>query len=102
VQSYFRQILYALGLMHAVGLTHTDLKPENILLAGEDNEDLIKVIDMGGATFDEEYHSTVINTRQYRAPEVIMKTSTWDQSSDLWGVGCIIVELYSGISPLLN
>lgn len=82
--------------MHALGLTHTDLKPENILLASEHSDKRIKIIDMGGATFDHEYHSSVINTRQYRAPEVIMKSTTWDQSSDMWGIGCIIIELYTG------
>ena len=34
--------------------------------------DRIKIIDMGGATFDDEHHSSIINTRQYRAPEVIL------------------------------
>ena len=35
--------------------------------------DQIKVIDFGGATFSGEYKSKVINTRQYRAPEVILR-----------------------------
>lgn len=35
VQSYFKQLLFSLGFMHALGLTHTDLKPENILLASD-------------------------------------------------------------------
>lgn len=35
VQSFFKQILFSIGFMHAVGLTHTDLKPENILLKDE-------------------------------------------------------------------
>lgn len=60
---------------------------------------------MGGATFEDEHHTSVINTRQYRAPEVITKNS-WNQSSDLWGIGCIIIELYSGLyikkNPLGN
>jgi serine/threonine protein kinase len=30
------------------------------------------MIDFGGATAQEEYHTEVINTRQYRAPEVIL------------------------------
>jgi serine/threonine protein kinase len=28
------------------------------------------VIDFGSATFNEQYHSTVVSTRHYRAPEV--------------------------------
>jgi serine/threonine protein kinase len=34
--------------------------------------DQIKIIDFGGATYDYEHHSNIINTRQYRAPEVIL------------------------------
>ena len=32
----------------------------------------IKIIDFGGATYAHEHHSSVINTRQYRAPEIIL------------------------------
>jgi len=34
--------------------------------------DSIKIIDMGGATYDDDHHSSIINTRQYRAPEVML------------------------------
>ncbi|KYF42154.1 putative cell-cycle-associated protein kinase CLK, partial [Toxoplasma gondii ARI] len=32
----------------------------------------VKIIDFGSATFEDDYHSSLINTRQYRAPEVIL------------------------------
>jgi serine/threonine protein kinase len=35
----------------------------------------IKLIDFGGATFKGEYKTKIINTRQYRAPEVITRNS---------------------------
>jgi len=110
--------------MHSIGLTHTDLKPENILLVNDEytktiqpnvddsssldsyNEegkvyyqlkyDDIKIIDMGGATYDHDHHSSIINTRQYRAPEVMLGCCPWDHSSDVWSIGCILLELYSG------
>ena len=68
-------------------LIHTDLKPENILLQYPEYtrvakgskhytrvpvSQLIKVIDFGSATFNDQYHSTVVSTRHYRAPEVIL------------------------------
>ena len=34
--------------------------------------DEVKLIDFGGATAQDEYHTAVINTREYRAPEVIL------------------------------
>ena len=64
------------------------------------------MIDFGGATFDSDHHSSIINTRQYRAPEVILgilhkkritsECCEWNNKSDLWSIGCILVELYSG------
>lgn len=89
VQSFFRQILRSIGFLHRIGYTHTDLKPENILLeSGRYYErksntvnskyyvpyrDKIRIIDFGGATKYNEYHSSIINTRQYRSPEVILQ-----------------------------
>lgn len=32
----------------------------------------IRLIDFGSATFDYEHHSTIVSTRHYRAPEVIL------------------------------
>jgi dual-specificity kinase/CDC-like kinase len=46
----------------------------------------IKVIDFGGATYDNEKKSTIVNTRQYRAPEVILNVG-WGCPSDIWSVG---------------
>ena len=56
----------------------------------------IKLIDFGGACYDDEKKkSSIINTRQYRAPEVILEAG-WTLSSDLWSAGCILAELYTG------
>ncbi len=38
----------------------------------------IKIIDFGGATWDTEHHSKLINTRQYRAPEVMISNKIWN------------------------
>ena len=38
----------------------------------------IKIIDLGGAVFDHEDHDCIINTRQYRAPEVQLQCCKWD------------------------
>jgi len=55
----------------------------------------IKVIDFGSATFDEQYHSTIVSTRHYRAPEVILGLG-WTYPCDIWSCGCILVELATG------
>ncbi|GFO13894.1 dual specificity protein kinase clk2 [Plakobranchus ocellatus] len=105
------QLCYAVNFLHENQLTHTDLKPENILFVNSDfdtyynpkkkreerrlkNSDL-KLIDFGSATFDHEHHSTIVSTRHYRAPEVILELG-WSQPCDVWSIGCIMFELYTG------
>ena len=53
------------------------------------------MIDFGGATYDSDSKSTIISTRQYRAPEVMLGLN-WSTPADLWSAGCIIGELYLG------
>ena len=55
----------------------------------------IRIIDFGGSTFQDDHHAKIINTRQYRAPEVILGLE-WSFPSDIWSVGCILAELYTG------
>jgi serine/threonine protein kinase len=97
VQDFARQLLETLEFLHSFRLIHTDLKPENILLlnarevpykAGYNMPEStrIKVIDFGGATYDNEKKSSIVNTRQYRAPEVILGVG-WSMPSDLWSIG---------------
>ena len=53
------------------------------------------MIDFGSATFDDEYHSSVVSTRHYRAPEIILNLG-WSFPCDIWSIGCIIVEFFTG------
>lgn len=117
IQGFAEQCLGALHFLHSIRLAHTDLKPENILLqfrgyvetepprpgkAGalskpykRPKSPSIKLIDFGNATYHHESHSSIVNTRQYRSPEVILNTG-WNESGDLWCLGCILLELYTG------
>ena len=55
----------------------------------------IRLIDFGSATFNDEYHSSVVSTRHYRAPEIILNLG-WSFPCDIWSIGCIIVEFFTG------
>ncbi|GAB1296034.1 Dual specificity protein kinase CLK4 [Apodemus speciosus] len=57
----------------------------------------IKVVDFGSATYDDEHHSTLVSTRHYRAPEVILALG-WSQPCDVWSIGCILIEYYLGFT----
>jgi dual-specificity kinase len=55
----------------------------------------IRLIDFGSATFNDEYHSSVVSTRHYRAPEIIFGLG-WSFPCDIWSIGCILVEFFTG------
>lgn len=96
VREYAFQLLESVNFVHNLTLIHTDLKPENILVNDSSkHSNAIKIIDFGSATFERQHHSPVISTRHYRAPEVILGLG-WTYPCDLWSIGCILVELYTG------
>ncbi|KAF8308748.1 kinase-like protein [Clavulina sp. PMI_390] len=53
----------------------------------------IKIADLGNATPITKHFTPDIQTRPYRAPEVILGYKNWDQSVDIWSVGCMVFEL---------
>ncbi|GAX29358.1 hypothetical protein FisN_16Hh206 [Fistulifera solaris] len=68
-----RQCLVALDFVHKIGLVHSDIKPENILLASYSRAK-IKVIDFGSSCYLTDRQSSYIQSRSYRAPEVVKKS----------------------------
>ena len=58
----------------------------------------IKTIDFGATLEFQELQNSVglINTRQYRAPEVIFDMNNSDEKTDIWGTACVLYELYTG------
>jgi len=92
------QILLALKYCQKLKIVHCDLKPENILLK-QPNKSGIKVIDFGSACFESEKVYTYIQSRFYRAPEIILGIE-YTTAIDMWSLGCMLAELYLG-KPLM-
>ncbi|KAJ1623588.1 kinase-like domain-containing protein, partial [Pavlovales sp. CCMP2436] len=66
-----RQCLEALSYIHSLQLIHCDLKPENILIKSL-SRCVVKVIDFGSSCFVRDPHSSYVQSRSYRAPEVVL------------------------------
>ncbi|KAL6615477.1 hypothetical protein ACP70R_037747 [Stipagrostis hirtigluma subsp. patula] len=96
VREFGRQLLESVAYMHELHLIHTDLKPENILLVSSEyikvpsskkssqdemhfkclpKSSAIKLIDFGSTAFDNQEHNSIVSTRHYRAPEIILVLS---------------------------
>ncbi|XP_064212355.1 serine/threonine-protein kinase MAK isoform X5 [Tribolium castaneum] len=94
VRNMLYQILQGLAFIHRHGFFHRDLKPENILCSGPD---LIKIADFGlvREIRSRPPYTDYVSTRWYRAPEVLLHSTTYSSPIDLWAVGCIAAEIYT-------
>uniref|UniRef100_A0A3Q1F8Z7 non-specific serine/threonine protein kinase n=1 Tax=Acanthochromis polyacanthus TaxID=80966 RepID=A0A3Q1F8Z7_9TELE len=98
IRNIMFQVLSGLAFVHKHGFFHRDMKPENLLCMGPE---LVKIADFGLAREirSKPPYTDYVSTRWYRAPEVLLRSSTYSSPIDLWAVGCIMAELYT-LRPL--
>ena len=92
------QILRALKYIHSAGVLHRDLKPSNVLMSSKCD---VQICDFGLSAFEgsQEQLAEYVVTRWYRAPEILLSCSKYDNKIDIWSVGCIFAEIL-GRRPL--
>ena len=98
IRSITYQTLLGLAYMHKYGFFHRDMKPENLLVVG----DTVKIADFGLAREIRSVppYTEYVSTRYYRAPECILKSTNYNSPVDIWGIGCIMAEMYLHPKPL--
>lgn len=94
---YMSQVLHGLLYLHDQGVIHRDIKGANILTT---KQGLVKLADFGVATRTTNIHgeSSVVGTPYWMAPEVI-ELSGATTASDIWSLGCTVIELLDGRPP---
>uniref|UniRef100_A0A8C2A6E3 mitogen-activated protein kinase n=1 Tax=Cyprinus carpio TaxID=7962 RepID=A0A8C2A6E3_CYPCA len=93
VQFLIYQLLRGLKYIHSAGLIHRDLKPSNVAV----NEDCeLRILDFGLARQTDDEMTGYVATRWYRAPEIMLNWMHYNQTVDIWSVGCIMGELLKG------
>ena len=88
------QVLIALKYIHSLGLVHCDIKPENIVIKSYSRCE-VKLIDFGSSCFVTDHLTTYIQSRSYRAPEVILGVK-YDTKIDIWSLGAVLAEMFTG------
>jgi len=94
IWSIAQQCLKGLLFTHRLGLIHCDLKPENILIKSFSRCE-VKIIDFGSTCFTTDHLTSYVQSRSYRAPEVILGCP-YGVKIDVWSLGCILAELWTG------
>jgi len=93
-----QQMISALSYLHSRGIAHQDIKPENILLDSDWN---IKLADFGncGGPVRSSSQLTFFGTYHYAPPEIYRCKDFDIKAVDIWQLGILIFELYTGELP---
>jgi serine/threonine protein kinase len=98
----------AMSRAHECNIVHRDLKPENVFLVRNEDDEVAKVLDFGVAKMkspiliDESTQTrtgSLIGTPHYMSPEQVQGNKTVDYRSDIWALGVIAFEMFTGQRP---
>ncbi|KAH3672170.1 hypothetical protein WICPIJ_010109 [Wickerhamomyces pijperi] len=101
VRNFTRQILIGLNYLHSRDIIHRDIKGANILI---DINGQVKISDFGiskkletskSSTSQAAKRASLQGSVYWMAPEVV-KQQTITKKSDIWSLGCLIIEMFTG------
>uniref|UniRef100_H3CZ51 Cyclin-dependent kinase 15 n=2 Tax=Tetraodon nigroviridis TaxID=99883 RepID=H3CZ51_TETNG len=96
VQIFLFQLLRALSYIHSRRVLHRDLKPQNLLVSHRGE---LKLADFGLArsrSVPSQTFSSEVVTLWYRPPDVLLGSTDYSTALDIWGAGCVFVEMLQG------
>ncbi|EMD34688.1 hypothetical protein CERSUDRAFT_140279 [Gelatoporia subvermispora B] len=105
IKLYMKQLLEGTEYMHRNHIIHRDMKAANLLIS---NTGSLKIADFGLArAFDpsitrggedfrgrERKYTNCVVTRWYRPPELLLGARQYGGEIDLWGIGCVLGEMF--------
>ncbi|KAL8996775.1 MAG: hypothetical protein Q9169_003798 [Polycauliona sp. 2 TL-2023] len=111
IKCYMLQLLEGLRYLHASKILHRDMKAANLLI---NNQGILQIADFGLARpYDDSVpqrgkgggeakrdYTTLVVTRWYRPPELLLQLRRYTTAIDMWGVGCVFGEMFKG-KPIL-
>ena len=111
IKCYMLQLLEGLKYLHGQQILHRDMKAANLLI---NNKGVLQIADFGLARPYEDTppqpgkgngeatrdYTVLVVTRWYRPPELLLQLRRYTPAIDMWGVGCVFGEMFTG-RPIL-
>lgn len=112
IKCYMKQLLEGCAYLHENKILHRDMKAANLLI---NNKGILQIADFGlarpydddpprpghgGGEATREY-TTLVVTRWYRPPELLLQLRKYTTAIDMWGVGCVFGEMFKE-KPILT
>ena len=102
IRKYTVQILEGIEYLHSHNIMHRDIKCANILI---NRDGVCKLSDFGGAKIIKDIFditkSSIEGTPNWMAPEIVKKAEA-TRFSDIWSIGCTVIEMFQGKPPWSN
>eukprot|EP00928_Gymnodinium_smaydae_P061688 TRINITY_DN4571_c0_g1_i1.p1 TRINITY_DN4571_c0_g1~~TRINITY_DN4571_c0_g1_i1.p1 ORF type:complete len:713 (-),score=169.29 TRINITY_DN4571_c0_g1_i1:157-2295(-) len=105
IREVMKQVISALAYCHSLRLIHKDIKDENIMLlkkSTKDDKPYAMVIDLGIA---EMFTSADPQGRECGGTPLTMAPEVWTGNfgpkCDVWSLGCVLYELFTGSFPFM-
>ncbi len=112
IKCYMKQLLEGCAYLHENKILHRDMKAANLLI---NNRGILQIADFGLARpYDDEppkpghgggeatrEYTTLVVTRWYRPPELLLQLRKYTTAIDMWGVGCVFGEMFKH-KPILT
>ena len=94
-----RQTCKGMAFAHKNGVIHRDIKPANILI---DDEGHVHILDFGIAWLEasgKPHGEEIVGTPDYMSPEQFNAPDSISPQSDIYSLGAVMYELFSGALP---
>eukprot|EP01060_Flectonema_neradi_P020074 TRINITY_DN27606_c0_g1_i1.p1 TRINITY_DN27606_c0_g1~~TRINITY_DN27606_c0_g1_i1.p1 ORF type:complete len:941 (+),score=126.46 TRINITY_DN27606_c0_g1_i1:28-2823(+) len=95
LRKYTIQLVAGLSYLHNCEIVHRDLKPRNMLA---DSSGSVALTDFGLSSAEVVTKESAVGSPPYMSPAIIVKNK-YSYQSDLWALGCSILEMYTGRYP---
>ncbi|OHS96972.1 Glycogen synthase kinase-3 [Tritrichomonas foetus] len=97
------ELFAGISHLHSLGICHRDIKTDNCLV--DPRKGVLKIIDYGCAKFMDSSngpHQPYIASRIYRAPELLLNSTSYDNKIDIWAAGCVVAEILLDAIPMFQ